>query len=590
VAVPSDLSGLRLWLRADDITGLVDGDPIAAWSDTSGNAFNFAQATAAKKPLYKAGIVNGHAAARFDGADDFLSGPSWATVINTTGGGIYTIMAVVSVASAAAGAANTYDDAPVICDSSGNAGVAFVRDISGVLNERAYNWDGTEDFVTLTATYGAWQQYAADHDNTTLRAERDNGTLTTIASGVTSAPTTMLLGSNYLGAKFLAADVAELIAFNRVLTDAERVSMHDYFTGLYVASVAAVEQGVRTNRGPSIRQPGAGPRGLVERRYAEEPAGAPVPLSDTDSGAGTDTESVQASVPGSDTGAGTETSAVSATASSTDTSTGTDAGTVSATLSSSDSATGTESDSVAQPTSGSDSGSGTESASVSVTASGADSAAGTDAQVVAETSAGGDSGAGFDSGALSVAASSADTGSGSDQAAATVTAAGADSAVATDSGTVTDVGATQVSGSESATGTEAGTVLDLTPPAPPDVGGGGRYEPGGDETAIYGEFVRLSDGDGGVGWDQGTVVDLTPAPRLPRLRLPRRERRTVDLGPRAADDQDEAAAFEAATLSVQTGSEDRGMGTEGSRVVDVTVALAREEQEMWAVLSLSGVV
>jgi hypothetical protein len=32
------------------------------------------------------------------------------------------------------------------------------------------------------------------------------------------------------------------------------------------------------------------------------------------------------------------------------------------------------------------------------------------------------------------------------------------------------------------------------------------------------------------------------------------------------------------------------MGTEGSRVVDVTVALAREEQEMWAVLSLSGVV
>src|SRR5262245_95497 len=73
---PEQLSGLKLWLKADAITGPNDGDPVTTWPDSSGNGNDATQATAAKKPTYKAGIQNGRPVIRFDGVDDILATPS----------------------------------------------------------------------------------------------------------------------------------------------------------------------------------------------------------------------------------------------------------------------------------------------------------------------------------------------------------------------------------------------------------------------------------------------------------------------------------------------------------------------------------
>jgi hypothetical protein len=73
VAVPTDIAGLETWLRADAITGKVDGDPLSQWDDSSGNANHAAQVTGANQPLYKTGILNGLPVVRFDGTDDFMT-------------------------------------------------------------------------------------------------------------------------------------------------------------------------------------------------------------------------------------------------------------------------------------------------------------------------------------------------------------------------------------------------------------------------------------------------------------------------------------------------------------------------------------
>lgn len=67
---------------ADDITGLVDSDPVATWSDSSGNAHDATQATAAKRPIYRAALAgfNGRAVVEFDGVDDWLATAAFTAV------------------------------------------------------------------------------------------------------------------------------------------------------------------------------------------------------------------------------------------------------------------------------------------------------------------------------------------------------------------------------------------------------------------------------------------------------------------------------------------------------------------------------
>lgn len=65
---PSHIPGLQLWLDASQIVGLNDGDPVATWSDLSGNSRDNTQATVSKRPIWKTTYV------QFDGVDDFMTG------------------------------------------------------------------------------------------------------------------------------------------------------------------------------------------------------------------------------------------------------------------------------------------------------------------------------------------------------------------------------------------------------------------------------------------------------------------------------------------------------------------------------------
>lgn len=71
--LPSHISSLYIWLKADALVGLNDGDPVAAWPDSSGNGRNLAQGTSGERGTYQTNEFGSLPVVRFDGVNDWLS-------------------------------------------------------------------------------------------------------------------------------------------------------------------------------------------------------------------------------------------------------------------------------------------------------------------------------------------------------------------------------------------------------------------------------------------------------------------------------------------------------------------------------------
>ena len=61
-----DATSNILWLSADNITGLADGNDITTWTDGSGNSNDLTQSDSSLNPIYKTNILNGLPAVRFN--------------------------------------------------------------------------------------------------------------------------------------------------------------------------------------------------------------------------------------------------------------------------------------------------------------------------------------------------------------------------------------------------------------------------------------------------------------------------------------------------------------------------------------------
>lgn len=66
---PTQVAGLKLWFHPNSgiykdagITPAADGDSIQQWNDASGGGFNATENTASRRPVYRAGAINGFAA------------------------------------------------------------------------------------------------------------------------------------------------------------------------------------------------------------------------------------------------------------------------------------------------------------------------------------------------------------------------------------------------------------------------------------------------------------------------------------------------------------------------------------------------
>jgi hypothetical protein len=229
---PAQVLGLKLWLRADLISGLSDGAAVATWPDDSGGGKDAAQATGANQPTYRTNVVNGRPVVRFDGTNDWMATPSLTF-------GAFTAFYVYR----------------------GTAGLLAEHSASAVVNDGDYFYPpgGAHTLVrrgggTLLSSYdvspnladNAWRLVTRRHDGTHAgHALYVGGTLQGKSTVYNSADpgTATVSAALYLGARgggaslFFAGDLAELLVYDSALATADREAVQAFCAAKYGLSL-----------------------------------------------------------------------------------------------------------------------------------------------------------------------------------------------------------------------------------------------------------------------------------------------------------------------------------------------------------------
>lgn len=223
---PSDISGLKIWLKADAGAGSSDGDAVGTWTDQSGTSHSFTQATGGKKPTYKVNIRNGLPVVRFDGTDDQLDGGDLSAVFTT---GATMFMAV----------------------KPGNAN-GKIMPYESKNNDPWWRFTGGEGYwglfrsSRLAATPGSglpgtgtWQIWHMTADNgSNYKVWLDNGSVINSAGGFTfDGGNAHILGYQATNNEFMTQDVGEICVFDSVLSGTDLTSMYSYMAARWGTTV-----------------------------------------------------------------------------------------------------------------------------------------------------------------------------------------------------------------------------------------------------------------------------------------------------------------------------------------------------------------
>lgn len=228
--MPSDFTDLRLWLKADAITGVADGGSVASWQDLSGHNYHATNSTPTERPTFVANGVNGLPIVRFDGSQNLASSAPTANAEQT-------IVAVIrpnllSGARTILGGRVQFrlqdNDIEVLHAGVGLIAKAFLP---------AINTDFQVLTMTLSAasgTVGIWLGNVC-------------GWYGAQSAGPFSAGTTGIGVSTVWGEVF-SGDIAEIACYDRALDDAERsalvASLRTKWSAPYPADLPAPPTGV----------------------------------------------------------------------------------------------------------------------------------------------------------------------------------------------------------------------------------------------------------------------------------------------------------------------------------------------------------
>jgi hypothetical protein len=225
---------LVMWLKADSITDVADGEPVAKWDDTSANMLFSAQAEAAKRPVWIRNAIGGKPAVRFDGEDDSL-------MVDYCRGLLYsyynsTLFAVVRTDKGGSIISHGHTNMAV---SAHNDGTLLYASAYAEFPSGEHQWPAVQSTKTSAVPLGAanvltMRRTSPDSSGTALfinGLRDDNGTAIgyhpmNSANG--------FIGAGYTGKRnFWQGDIAEIILYGRDLSDEELNSVESYLEAKY---------------------------------------------------------------------------------------------------------------------------------------------------------------------------------------------------------------------------------------------------------------------------------------------------------------------------------------------------------------------
>lgn len=227
---PASIDTLRLWLKADAITGKSSGDTVYRWpASVGGDAF---QLTAARKPIYYADSVGGKPSVKFDGSDDAMIS---STVLNSGSGTVFIVVKAHPVnASTNPGYIISYHD-PAGLNYQGGCCYYWAADstgYSGRVGSYASAWKASASYTYLTP------QIVTSRLSGTVSAMYINGAIGTQKTTAASA-----LGGLYviIGAQINSSTIAdaakahisEVLVYTTALSDTDRGKVETYLKAKY---------------------------------------------------------------------------------------------------------------------------------------------------------------------------------------------------------------------------------------------------------------------------------------------------------------------------------------------------------------------
>ena len=233
-------NGLQLWLKADAITGLADGQKIATWSDISSNGFHATQATVANQPVFHTNVLNSLPAVRFS---DDGSTSAGNTNINhltsslTLNGNSNAVTAIIVFRSNFIGVRDT------LIQPLGSGSTWLYTQLNNTPGSTpATNLINSASGRTLTAhagyQAGTWTIVSAVQNpaNATLDMFRDGVSEGSTDIGTTSAASSggWLFGANKtMTGNGLSGDIAEILIYGSALSITDRRAAEEYLAMKY---------------------------------------------------------------------------------------------------------------------------------------------------------------------------------------------------------------------------------------------------------------------------------------------------------------------------------------------------------------------
>lgn len=221
--MPLGVGNCKLWLSADKITNLADGDPVSSWPDSSGDGNNAVQATAEYQPIYKTGILNSKPVVRFDGTDDYMTCAAFMS--GTTAATLFVVATIDS------------DDTYALIGTADNDGYyRYAGDGCGYMG--AFRTARIAQYPSGMPSSGA--NIFALRSSTTEYLMRVNGVSKGVQAGSYSAGTKFEIGTQTDTAaltKYLLGDIAEILVYSGSLTDIEVSTVETYLANKYGISI-----------------------------------------------------------------------------------------------------------------------------------------------------------------------------------------------------------------------------------------------------------------------------------------------------------------------------------------------------------------
>jgi hypothetical protein len=238
MAVPTDIAGLRLWLKSDTgvysdagVTLATNGQGVQEWHDQSGNGNHATQSTPGNRPVLVTSAINSLPAIDFDDAGPQyfdLGGP----MSGATAGSIFVVIKVNNDPPNAQIRSGLWDFSATDFNTHYPFTDSVVYDGWGATVRKTVG-DVTP---SLSSTYRIYNVTSGSAD---WRARLDGLVVfTTTSNTVTFRASGTKLGQSNSALYCLDGRVAELFAFDSVLSDSDRFDMFDYLNTRYALGLA----------------------------------------------------------------------------------------------------------------------------------------------------------------------------------------------------------------------------------------------------------------------------------------------------------------------------------------------------------------